>query len=152
MSAPTRFEDILARDGVLMYRGVGSSMLPAFRPDKDLMIVIPAARPLKKYDVALYRRPDGRYILHRVVGTRPDGYVMRGDNVERTEYGVADSDVLGVMTAFVRDGKRIEVASPSYRLYARIWTALYPVRKTVKILRRRFSRFVRALLRRDSAP
>lgn len=131
-----RFEDLLSEDGFLIYRGTGTSMLPFFRPDRDLMIIEPVAGRLKKYDAALYRRPDGRYVLHRVLAVRPRDYAIRGDNCERMEYGITDADILGVMTAFVRDGKRVETTNPRYRFGVRLWLALYPVRKAWRTLRR----------------
>lgn len=132
-----RYEDLLARDGFLVYKGTGTSMLPFFRPDRDLMIVEPAAGRLKKYDVALYRRPDGRYILHRVLSVRPYDYAIRGDNAERMEYGITDREILGVMTAFVRDGTRIETTDPRYRWAVRLWCALFPLRKLWRALKAR---------------
>ena len=140
-----RYEDILARDGVLVYKGMGTSMLPFFRPERDLMIVEPAAGRLKKYDVALYRRPDGRYVLHRVLSVRPRDYAIRGDNAERMEYGITDREILGVMTAFVRDGVRVETTNPRYRLAVRGWCVLFPLRKVWKKIRRLWSRVRRGL-------
>lgn len=140
-----RYEDILARDGVLVYKGMGTSMLPFFRPDRDLMIVEPVAGRLKKYDVALYRRPDGRYVLHRVLSVRPHDYAIRGDNAERMEYGITDGEILGVMTAFVRDGVRVETTNPRYQLAVRFWCVLFPVRKVWKKIRRLLKRVRRGL-------
>lgn len=132
----TRYEDLLGRDGFLVYKGMGNSMAPFIRSDKDLIIIEPAAGRLKKYDVALYRRPDGRYILHRVLAVRPHDYAIRGDNAERMEYGITDNEILGVMRAFVRDGKRIETSNPRYRLEVRLWLWLYPMRRLWKKIRR----------------
>lgn len=131
-----RYEDLLAEDGFLVYKGTGTSMLPAFRPDRDLMVVVPAAGRLRKYDVALYRRPDGRYVLHRALSVRPHDYAFRGDNCARMEYGVTDDDILGVMTAFVRDGQRVEVSNPWYRLYVRLWCALPLLRRVYRLCKK----------------
>lgn len=61
------FEDILARDGKLVYKTRGVSMEPMLRQNRDLVVIrVPSSR-LKKYDVALYKRGDN-YVLHRVVG------------------------------------------------------------------------------------
>ena len=45
----------------------GVSMLPMLRPNRDSVTLSPLPRQLKKYDLPLYRRNNGRYVLHRVV-------------------------------------------------------------------------------------
>ena len=120
------FEELLARDGRLVYKTKGVSMEPMLRQNRDLvMIEVPASR-LKKYDVALYRR--GRsHVLHRVVGVRDGGYLIRGDNTYALE-DVPDEAVIGVLTGFVRKGKQISVSDPAYRRYVRVWDVIYPLR------------------------
>ena len=119
-------EQLLERDGMLVYRTRGTSMEPMLRQNRDIITVrVPSGR-LKKYDVALYRRgPD--HVLHRVVGVEDGGYRIRGDNTYSTEY-VLEEDILGVLTEFRRKGQTIRVSDPGYRCYTRIWCALYPVR------------------------
>ena len=122
------FEDILAGDGKLIYTGVGTSMLPLLRPKRDLIIIERAASRLKKYDVPLYKRDSGKYVLHRIVKIRPDGYVLCGDNQWRREYGVTDRQIIGMLTGFVRDGREISVTDQRYRLYVHVWCDLFWLR------------------------
>lgn len=122
------FEEILKSEGRLVYSNVGTSMLPLIRQGRDLLIIEKTSGRLDKYDVPLFRRPDGKYVLHRVIKVCPDGYVLRGDNQLIKEKGVTDDQILGVLTAVVRGGKEIRTASPRCRAYARIWCALFPVR------------------------
>ena len=69
------FEDILARDGKLVYKTRGVSMEPMLRQNRDLVVIrVPSSR-LKKYDVALYKRGDN-YVLHRVVGVGDGHYLI----------------------------------------------------------------------------
>lgn len=120
------FEDILARDGVLVYKTRGVSMEPMLRQDRDLVVIkVPSSR-LRKMDVALYKRGDA-YVLHRVVGVEDDRYLIRGDNTYALET-VADGDVIGVLEAFVRKGMQHEVTEAAYLCYARAWNAIYPAR------------------------
>ena len=120
------FEDLLARDGYLVYKTRGVSMEPMLRQNRDLVTIrVPASR-LKKYDVALYRRGE-KYVLHRVIGVASDHYLIRGDNTYTVET-VPDSAVIGVLTGFKRKGREHDVTEPGYRLYARLWHAVYPLR------------------------
>lgn len=120
------FEELLARDGVLVYKTRGASMEPMLRQNRDLVTIrVPASR-LRKYDVALYKRGE-TYVLHRVIGVAEDHYRIRGDNTYVIET-VPDSAVIGVLTSFKRKGKEHDVTEPGYRLYARLWHTLYPAR------------------------
>ena len=120
------FEELLERDGYLVYKTRGVSMQPMLRQNRDLVTIrVPASR-LKKYDVALYKRNDA-YVLHRVIAVRDDHYLIRGDNTYALET-VPDSAVIGVLTGFQRKGKQIEVSHRGYRCYTRIWNFIYPVR------------------------
>ena len=68
----TRFEDIIDRDGRLIYTNVGDSMMPLIRQDRDLLIIEKPDGRLKKYDVPLYKRDNGQYVLHRILKFRED--------------------------------------------------------------------------------
>ena len=60
-------------------------MLPLLRQGRDLFTVR-AKKPgerLQVGDVALYRRPPGRYVLHRIVEAGEGEYVLLGDNCVR---------------------------------------------------------------------
>jgi signal peptidase I len=137
------FEDLLARDGYLVYRTRGTSMEPMLRQDRDLITAkVPTGR-LKKYDVALYKRGSA-YVLHRVVGVKPDHYLIRGDNTYAIER-VPDGAVIGVLSAFLRKGKNHDVNERGYRAYARVWNAIYPLRRLVMYGRSAAVRLARRL-------
>ncbi len=137
------FEELLARDGCLVYRTRGVSMEPMLRQDRDLVVIRPPASRLKQYDVALYKR-GGRYVLHRVIGVENGHYLIRGDNTYRLET-VPDSAVLGVLTAFQRRGRQYEATDRAYLRYARLWNAIYPLRFLCFRCRRRMGRLARRL-------
>lgn len=155
IAAPTHLtiEELLSRDGKLVYKAKGRSMLPMLRPDRDLVMIVAVdttdrstvdsaassfaaqdnASPAP-YDVVLYKM-DGKYILHRVLRIDGDQYLIRGDNTYTVERVPSDA-VIGVLTEFVRDGRQISVRDWRYRLYARIWCALYPLRAAFMRIRR----------------
>lgn len=101
-------------------------MEPMLKQNRDLVIIrVPVSR-LKKYDVALYKRGEN-YVLHRVVGIGDDYYLIRGDNTFTIEK-VPDSNVIGVLTEFKRNGKLYKTNDKRYLLYAKCWNRIYPVR------------------------
>ena len=137
------FEEILARDGMLVYKTKGVSMRPMLRQNRDLVIIrVPASR-LKKYDVALYKR--GRdTVLHRVIGVKKDHYLIRGDNTYTVE-NVPDEAVIGVLACFRRGEKEISTEDRAYRRYARFWNGIYPLRHLLWRGRRLAVRCARAM-------
>lgn len=122
------FEEILARDGKLVYSNVGDSMLPLIRQGRDLLMIVPPAGRLKKYDIPLYKRDSGQYVLHRILAVRDKDYVICGDNRWSREYGITDSHIIGVLTAIIRDGKEIPMSDWRLRFYAHLWCDLFPLR------------------------
>ena len=124
----TGFEEILAREGRLVYTSVGDSMLPLIRQGRDLLVIERPKGRLKKYDVPLYKRDSGQYVLHRILRVRENDYVICGDNRWHRETGITDRHIQGVLTAVVRDGKEISVSDWRYRAYVHLWCDLFPLR------------------------
>ena len=143
----TRFEDVIERDGRLVYTNVGDSMRPLIRQDRDILIIEKYEGRLKKYDVPLYKRDSGQYVLHRVLKVRENDYVICGDNRYSREYGITDRHIIGVLTAVVRDGKEIPITDWRYRIYVHLWCDLFPLRAFIlkakqfpKWLKRRYEK------------
>ena len=127
-----KFEDVIERDGRLVYTNVGDSMLPFIRQDRDLVVIEKPRGRLKKHDIAFYKRDGGEYVLHRVIKVTADGYVIRGDNRYFNEQGITDRHVIGVLTAIVHDGREIPVTAPGYRFRVRARYLLYPLRSFIR--------------------
>lgn len=106
----------------------GFSMLPMLRQGKDTVELSPLPLKLKKYDLPVYRYPSGKIVMHRVVAVKEDHYVCLGDNTYRYEK-IKPEQMIGLVTAFKREDKRIEVDALPYRIYSRVWVAIYPLRK-----------------------
>lgn len=122
------FEQELEKNGKLVYTNVGDSMMPLIRQHKDLLIIEKPQGRLKKYDVPLYRRDSGQYVLHRILKVRAEDYVICGDHRWVKEYGITDRHIIGVLKAVVRDGKELSVDSIKYRMYVHLWCDFFPVR------------------------
>lgn len=127
-------EQYLETHETLTYNNKGVSMLPMIVQDRDLMIVRkknPEER-LKKFDVAIYVSPTHKYVLHRIIKVDDNGYVFLGDNCVKKEYGIREEQVIAVLTAFVHNGKKIEVTDFGYKFYSRFWYYIYPLRMIFK--------------------
>ncbi len=114
----------------------GTSMLPLLREKRDSVQLARARVPLYIGDLPLYRRADGAFVLHRVVGKDENGYVMCGDNQFDLERNITDGMIVGVVVKINRDGRMFSVSTPLYRTYVRLWTRLLGVRYPLRRLRR----------------
>lgn len=133
MAEVSTFEQQLEEHGRLVFTNKGVSMMPLLREDRDIMVIErKGAERCKKYDAVLFRRPGmegrGAYVLHRILRVNPDGsYWIVGDNCVSGET-VREEQILGVLTAVVRDGRTVSVTDRGYRLYVRLWCAPYRLR------------------------
>ena len=110
----------------------GNSMVPLLHHGVDSVILGECKEPekLRRLDVPLYRRPDGKYVLHRIVKVRKDSFDMCGDAQMEIERNVPKSAVVAQAVGFIRKGRQFSVDSPKYRLYAFLWCCIIPLRKT----------------------
>ena len=143
------FKRELETHGRIIYTNVGTSMMPLLRQNRDIMIIEKPNGRLKKYDVPLYVRPDGKHVLHRILKVREKDYVICGDHCTDKEYGITDSQIIGVLTGVIKDGREISLDSFSYKLYYHLWCDFFPIRvfliKFKSFLRRCFAFLKRAL-------
>ena len=110
----------LAAGHTVQLSPVGISMLPMLRQGRDCVSLKPISGRLKKYDIPLYQRDDGHYVLHRIVKVG-ETYTCIGDNQFELEHGLRHDQMIAVVTEFYRGEKKHSVAEFSYRLYCRFW-------------------------------
>lgn len=137
MNSNSTFEEILESQGRLVYTNVGTSMMPLLRQRRDLLVIVPKpAGRLRLWDVPLFKRDNGQYIMHRVLWVRKHDYLICGDNQWRIERGITDRHIIGVLEAVVRDGKTLPVRESAdyphvpfkYRLYVALCCLSFPLR------------------------
>ena len=113
----------------------GTSMNPLLYQNRDFVKIVKPALPLEIGDIPLYRRDDGTFVLHRVVGFKGDGeYIMCGDNQFILEYGITDKNIIGIAKILIIDGKEIDVDTDTEYLkhkekYLKNLNTRYPVRR-----------------------
>lgn len=142
---PVMEEQIKAGKTVI-FAPKGVSMLPMLRQGIDKVELTQAPSRLQKYDVPLYRRKNGQFVLHRIIDISPDGsYVMCGDNQVGREHNITDDMILCVMKGFYRGDTYVSCDDPKYISYAkkrvrtqhRKWLLLKVKNKLLRIFRLR---------------
>lgn len=135
------FRKEIEKHGTLIHTNVGDSMMPLIKQGRDVLIIKKVNGRLKKYDVPLYQRDSGQYVLHRILKVRKDDYVICGDNRSFKEYGITDRHIIGVLSGVIRKGKEVSVTDKKYKLYVHLWCDFFPIRafilRAVRFLKRR---------------
>lgn len=144
MSVKSTLATELDSKGEIVYTNVGDSMYPLIRTSGDLLVIKKYSGNLKKYDIPLYIRSNGKYILHRVIKIKKDGtYVMCGDNRYNKEYGIKDTDIIGVLYSVIRNSKEIKMTDLKCRFYAHLWCDFFWLRKILLIFTKVFNRILK---------
>lgn len=122
-------EELITAGADVTLTVTGNSMAPLWHHLQN-SVVLTKCDPyaLKKGDVPLYRRADGRYILHRIVRVHKATYDLAGDAQTEIERGLEKHRVLAVVKAFERGGRVVQVTARRYRAYVWLWQLVLPLR------------------------
>lgn len=125
------FRERLEAGQQVRFSPMGVSMLPMLREGRDSVVLSSAPERLRKYDLPLYRRDNGAYVLHRVAEAG-ETYTCIGDNQFVFEHGVRRDQIIAVVTGFHRNGRDHTVTELWYRLYCRFWHHTRPMRHIIR--------------------
>lgn len=128
-------EEAMVKNGFHLSTIVGDSMMPLLRNRRDTVKIVPVTGKLKKYDLPLYKRPSGKYVLHRIVKVKKDHYVICGDNRVWREKVPFDW-IIGLTETIYRDEKEIPVTDPEYIAYVKRVCRTYWIRWIKKAVRK----------------
>ena len=107
----------------------GNSMYPFIRSNTDTALLQPVVySALKPLDIVLIRRCNGDYILHRIHSVRPGGLLIIGDAQRKLEGPIRPDQVIARAKSIQRGRLFIGCTSTRWRLLARLWMLLRPIR------------------------
>ncbi len=125
-------EKLLAEGNIIQIKPQGYSMYPLLVPGRDEVLVAPTDHfKLKRGDVVLYRRDESILVLHRIWKRQGDQFYLVGDNQKEIEGPLRPDQMRGIMVGLVRNGRKISVKNPLYRMYAGIWLVMRPLRPVI---------------------
>ncbi len=107
----------------------GNSMGPFMKDGRDT-VWLEACRDadFKRGKILLFRRNDGKFVLHRVRKPMPDGtLVMNGDAQYWCE-NIKKEQAIAVVTHIETNGKKKSCNSLIYRIKTEAWQILKPLR------------------------
>ncbi len=126
----SNYKTELEKNKIIAFVPGGNSMWPTLKHRGQSVIVELKTDRLKRFDVALYQRDSGVFVLHRVMEVKDGGYIICGDS-QFTLEPVREEQVFGVMSGFYRKDKYIEVTDEKYKKEVERWYK----RKTYRKLR-----------------
>lgn len=122
-------QDVLDSGSTFTLTITGSSMWPTILGNRDRVTLVKPPERLKKYDLPLYRRANGQFVLHRIVSVNEDGtYNCCGDHQWQIERNLAHEQMVGLVVELERKGKAFSADKRSYRCWVRFWCFLLRVR------------------------
>ena len=135
----------LINEGIdVEFRVTGRSMRPMLTNIKDTVVLTKHLSPIKRGDIAFYKRDAEHYILHRVIRVKGNTFDAIGDHQTEIEYNIPLENIICVVKSFTKNGKPHQVTEFSYKLYSFIWMLLIPLRpfifKISPIIRNKKSR------------
>ena len=107
---------------------LGGSMRPLLRPKGDSVKIIPLRRDLVLGDIIVFRRDDGRLIMHRICKLTPSYVQTIGDNCEYPDREISYDAVFGLVTHVLRGNHTIYVDNKLWRSIGRVLTLTIPFR------------------------
>lgn len=126
----------------------GNSMRPLIRYKRDLVTIRSVNRKLCSGDIVLFRRADGKYVVHRIIKCRGCWVQTLGDNCRTPDAPVTAENVIGLVTYVQRGKHRLHVDTSFGRIMGRVWSISLPVRNFVRRFLGPVKRTVKSLFRR----
>lgn len=109
--------EVIHSGGDVKFRSNGTSMMPLLGDGAQEVLLTRAPERLRLYDIALYRRENGQFVLHRVVRVKRESYTFCGDNQWRHEKGIRPEQIIAVMKGFYKGETLISLKGMKYRIY-----------------------------------
>lgn len=106
----------------------GNSMLPFLVHRRDSVVLTKYNGNAKKGDILLFKRIDGKCVLHRVKTIDNDGLYFIGDGQINTEGPIDESAVLAKCCSVIRKGKLINESSFTWLFFKYIWLNIVKLR------------------------
>ena len=107
----------------------GFSMRP-FLEDKRDKALLTKATQIKVGDPVLAEVSPKHYVLHRIIKIEGTDVILRGDGNLSTEH-CKMTGIKASVIGFYRKGRKVldRTDEKNWKLYSKIWTCLYPIRR-----------------------
>ena len=110
MPSSYKFEEVLDKDGELIFTNVGYSMYPLIKQREDVLRIVKTDN-YKKGDIVLYKSEIDHYVLHRILKIKKDKIILAGDYNYWKDKPIVKEQVLGKLISIKKkDGQVIDLS------------------------------------------
>ena len=109
----------------------GNSMSPFLIHGRDTVFLSKIVTPPQRGDMILYRRDNGKFVLHRVYETGKT-FTMVGDAQTLLEKGIRPEQMLAKVTAVTRKGKLLKKGSFWWDFFEKTWICMVSMRPAAR--------------------
>ena len=133
MQSPIKFEEVLDKDGELIFTNVGYSMYPLIRQREDIL-TIKKSNTYKKGDIILYKSEVDHYVLHRILKIKKGIIICAGDYNYFKDKPISSNQILGLLVSIKKkDGKEIDLSKD--KKASKFWyTNFFPIKAFFQII------------------
>lgn len=135
--------EVIATGGTFRLYPRGKSMLPTIAEGID-SVLLAEPEGFGVMDAVLYRRANGKYVLHRVVALHGDTMDLCGDNQINIEHGVPISAVIAKVVGIYKGERYVAADDPAMKKQLRRLYAKKPLLRVAAALKK----LVREVFRR----
>ena len=132
-------DEMLYSGGKVTFTTNGASMQPILKSGDSVTLI--KANEYKNGDVVLFRKEDGKFILHRIIRIRGNEVLTQGDSLSSIDEPIDKSKILGKAIAFIGENKTVYENEPSYKLYKLIYMSC--LGRKLRLLRRKIIFFIK---------
>ena len=109
----------------------GNSMSPFLIHGRDTVFLSKIITPPQRGDMILYRRDNGKFVLHRVYEAGKT-FTMVGDAQTLLEKGIRPEQMLAKVTAVTRKGKLLKKGSFWWDFFEKTWIRMVSMRPAAR--------------------
>ncbi len=137
-------EDAINEGGRVPLVVTGNSMNPFLKHEKNTVWLKACTEAdFKRGRILLFRRTDGRIILHRIRKLLPDGELLMNGDAQYWCEKIKKEQAVAVVTHIETDGKKKSCNSVLYKIKIEFWQVLKPLRPYIFRIQRKIKKIMR---------
>ena len=111
----------------------GNSMSPFLMHGRDSIRLKKPDRKLRKGDMVFFQRKSGKFVMHRIIRVRKEGFYLLGDSQQNSEIEgpIEESQIFALITSVCRKGRWIGPGNFWWEFFEHVWLHMIPFRRAV---------------------
>ncbi len=109
-------ECLLKEKGLCVISPEDNSMEPILKAGNSKIVITALKKPVKNGDIVIYKKNE-RNEISRVIKVKRNSFYLCKDNSKNIEKNVTKKDIIGIVSAFITDGKAENIQNKEYKEY-----------------------------------